>query len=527
MYFKDKEIILYMATDLGDKQLLEDGLNRTLRTVTSLDSLIENVEILNNQTGEVSLIVTSKLPTEIRAEIDKVAKVMDSSKQSYIHIYEIGVKGYFQRSMKFATINTFIEYARDNRRQTKIKEYQTSESQQQREQADLMQEILNELRGFKEKTKDLEAEVNRIKNERDEANAQRQKMKNEIDNVWKIDVENKAYLLDEKEKALEEQERVNNLIQRQLKDVEYEMSELRKKIVDYKYEVESYQRFIENKDETIRDLKEQINNLNRTLDKERRDVEEMLLNKVDSEDLYTLRKALTKERDKNNELTRNYETAQVQLKTDKLVIEDLEQEIDNLRRGEVTIDTIGRSITLDQCVLKGTNVYYFKFIKDLPYVLSQIQLFAEHLRQQSDNSVHIMTLRNNEGIDRELYQGKSIYAYISDVLVDDTDYLLYPSSKMFTGYDSYDGKVKHLIVLDYIRSNEYYIKSEAVYRVMTVAQRGTDLKRYELAGLPITLDTDSVMDVVYDSRIRETTMKEVREKILLQKLNRFIDEINI
>lgn len=525
MYFKEKEVILYMATDLGDKQLLEDGLNRTLRTVTSLDSLIENVEILNNQTGEVSLIVTSKLPTEIRAEIDKVALVMDSTKQSYISIYEIGVKGYFKRSMKFATINTFIEYARDNRRQTKITEYKGSESQQQREQADLMQEILNELRGFKERTKALEKDITSIQEERDEAQAQMQKMRNEIENVWKIDVENKVYMLDEKQKELDEYERVNGLIERQLKDVEYELSEIRRTVVNYKLEIESYQRFIEGKDENIRNLNEQINSLKRTIDKERRDVEEMLLNKVDSEDLYTLRKALTKERDKNNELNQNLETAQVQLKTNKLIIQDLEQDIENLRKGEVTMETMGRSITLDSCVLKGTNVYYFKFIKDLPYVMSQIHMFAKYLGEKSDDSVHIMTLRNNEGIDRELYQGKSIYAYISDVLVDDKDYLLYPSSKMFTGYDSYDGKVKNLIVLDYIRSNEYYIKSEAVYRVMTVAQRGTDLKKYELAGLPITLDTDSVMDIVYDRKIRETTMEEVREKILQQKLQKFIDEI--
>lgn len=527
-YFEETEQILYLSTNQMEKQMIEDGINRKLNTVRSVTGLVEEVGRDIQRQGRVNIIITKSMGKQFKARLEDIAIALNTlSNEGKLLIIEIGIGKVFDKALTFVDVMSFIEFVRTERRIARVGKLDAEGTDEAKKESDLMRELMIEAESSKEKVKLIEGKLKEKEDEVEKLESKYQKLVTKVEHVYVIKLENLENELKHLKEELSELERLHRVEKAKVKDYESEVSGLRSRNKGLELEKESLEELNKRRRQEMHARDLEIKTLNGTIGRMQEERDEILRTRVDAEAHVILSKELDKSRSEYVELQRQYEGLKVEARVKDYQISDLQSDIDELRRGEEDLQYYGRTYTLDSYRFESTDVYYIKVITELPYLVSAIKEFHRNIKEKMGGRTHVMVLRNNEGIDNMLYDGLELYGTLGDVRSEDEIFRLYPSRKMFTGADDFDGKVKSLIVVDFIRSNDYYIDTESYSKIITVVKDSRMIQDYGLRGTPVSLDAGTMYDIRHDEKIELSSVKSNREGIIRGKVQTWMRNIGI
>lgn len=523
-FFEENEPILYMSNEKSTKQQIEDGLNRNLTTIQTVQSFIEEANKSLNIYKRLNVIFLDSLPSRLQPyteDIEESLKNMYLTKEYDILVVEIGIKSHLfksSNSLRFAKAIDFIEHAQYGRRFAEIEEMSKSLNEEDREFSNQYRMLLVENEGKKRKIESLTLKLEELQAEILEKSSTISNLEREIQSVYSVEAENAINNLNKLKDDLKEIKRQRDAEISKNKEFEKELNEFRSQNVEYRTQIKSYKSLVMDYKTEKEQLRNEIKNIMESLKTERKGKAELIKSRVNADDVFHLNNSLVEERNRVLQLKEENDSLEVRIKKLELTISEYEMDIEALRAGKEEIQTYGRTHKLDSCELDYTGVIYFKIIKDLPYLNSSINELVDILKSEG-KKVHIMILKNDEGLDSKKYSKYKIYGSLGDVRSEHSVYRLYPSPNMFKNHINYEEKCDIVIVLDYIQSSEYYITSKAFYKVFSVVNKVEDIKKFSLDGQPITLGKGSVLNIDYDEKIRNSTLPETKRKLIKAKVD--------
>src|SRR5699024_4457904 len=108
-------------------------------------------------------------------------------------------------------------------------------------------------------------------------------------------------------------------------------------------------------------------------------------------------------------------------------------------------------------------------------------------------------------------------------------FLLHPNTSMFTGGERFEEHVELLLVVDYTGGNDYLMTSIALENVFTMVRYPSMMKddKLGLQGSPLTLGSESVYDLTYDSRIASSGIRTNRLTLIEIKVNEWLNQLKL
>lgn len=523
-FYNNGEIIMYLSGDKGTKQQIEDGLNRDLTTTIDIDFIIEKFQESLNLHNKVNIIIQKDMPKIITSYLSQLSELFQTIPHENISIVEIGLPNQLfkeSNSLRFGDAVSFIEYSQNILRNEEAKKFETSSSKEDREFGSQYRKMMIENEAKKQKIQDLLGKLDESSEVIKKLDTKILSLENKINTIYTVETENALTENQRLKDDLKEMKRQRDSELNKNEMFEEELNKFRNKNVEHVATIQSYENVTrENRDEShIKDRK--IRSLTEELNKERQEKVRMMQSKVNTEDMVVLNEQLIKERDAKSKLKEETDELKISIKTLQLKNGELVQDIESLRKGETDIEMFGRTSKIDSHEFNNTNVYYFKVFNYLPYFHSAIKVLKQIL-EENDKTVHVAIIKNDEGLDNIKYSEYPYYAKIGDVKRSDDLYRLYPSHKMLEDASTYEEKCDTLIVLDYIQSGDYYITTKAKHKICTVVRELEDMEKYNLQGKPITLGIGSVLNIEFDSKIKNSQTKEIKDRLIRKNVEMWI-----
>lgn len=522
-YFKENEQLLYLSEDHLEKQTIEDGINRKLTVVRSLKELVEGVEVSKNRQGTITIIVTANMMEVFKAALNNLVKAFPALGED-LQIVEIGIGEVFKGALTFVDVLSFVEFVRSERREEYINNL---EEKGKEDESIHLRELLMEVSSSKERIEMYEEELEEKETQIEQLMSEHQLLKTKVSHVYTIQLKNYEVEVSKLRKELEDLKRLYTIEKEKSRDYEREFSVYRDENKGLELDRNSLTSLLEDRKIEIRGFKREIEKYKSSVGRLEKEKIELLETRVESEKHVILSMRLDEERNNIRELEKVIESVKIESRKKDFDIADLQEDINDLRKGEEDIRERGRTQILDHYNLKATNLFYFKIITDLPYLMSSLKEFTRILEVKGAGRLHVMILRNDEGLDSIYYEGIELYGQLSDVKESDKVFLLHPTRRMFTGIDKFDDSVDTLVVLDYIRSNKYYLSTDALGKYVTVVNESSMIRKLNLKGTPISLDTGSLLDITYDQRIDVASTQHVRDSLIKKKVETWMKKIDI
>lgn len=516
-FFKINEGILLISSNYQEKQQIEDGLNREITRITTLKDLVITINDLSMdaETIRASVIMTKEMPKEIRASLHDVVSLLNVID---VPVFEIGIGETVDNAKRFGNINDFLSFARVATRKNKISEVTDKEQQT------ILEELQVENDTQREKIKELEVERGQLEKDLEAAKGRIETLETNVEHVYKVqleeaetkvkDLEDRIYDINktleiEKQKSSEYRDEKDESLG-QLTDMRFTLKSLREKLADKQNELRRIEKRLANQKEE-----------NKRLEDEK---EKILLARVDAEEHVLLKKELEKKKQEIDILKDTVTRAELEVRKIKYEKDLLTDEIDFLRDGEVNLKEYGRTLKLDKFKFDKTDIVYIKVFEPLPYFRLATRMFFEKLAKKYKRS-HLMILKHDDGQDNLYFEGIPLWSKLKDVPSSDRIFRLFPNSAMFTRADKWAEKVGLLIVVDYIKNNEYVISSIAKERYLSVVRKEQDIEKYELKGSPISIEGNTVFDIKHDAKISGSGIQKNRHMMVSNKVDKWIKNI--
>lgn len=526
-YFEENEQILYLSTNPIEKQTIEDGINRSLTSVRTVTGLVEEIERDMKRQGRVNVIVTESMGEQFKARLEDIAGALNTfAGTGMLVIIEIGIGKVFKDALTFSDILTFVEYVRRERRHVHIDRL-VDEGGESEKEGFLMRELMVEVESYRERVEVLQNKIETKEEEILQVKAEYQALETKVEHVYEIKMANLEKELENLKEELSETTRLLRVEKEKVKEYEEEVNELRSDNKSLELEKESLTVLNNQRRQDVKSKESEIKTLNNTIEKLQDEKTNILMTRVDAEAHVILSKELDESRREYVEMQKKYEDMRIESMVKGHQISDLQTDIAELRKGEFDVQEFGRTTKLDTVKFEMTNVYYIKVITELPYLMSAVKEFYENIKEISPGRSHVMILRNDEGIDNMFYSGIELYGTLGDVRSEDEVFKLYPTRRMFSGAEYFDGKVKNLLVLDFIRSNDYYIETDSVSKYITVVRDSSMIRKYSLKGTAVSLDAGSQYDIRHDDKIEMAVVQNIRKGMIKGKVQRWMRNIGI
>lgn len=526
-YFGEFEQVLYLSEDYLEKQTIEDGINRKLVPIRTIPGLVEEIEGSIGRQGRATVIITRNMSKTFEMYLKNVVEAFGTMDSNTLQVIEIGIGEVFPGALTFVDVLSFIEFVRKERRLEYIEDLEQRETAEADDESRVLRELMMEVDSGRERVKQFEKMIEEKSEELEAVSADYQALKTKVSHVYEIEIKNLKYEVTKNENELVELKRLYKIERETVKDYERELGEFRTKNKGLEIDKKSLQAVNEDRKQEIRMMENEIKKHKSEVEKLQKEKIDIIKSRVDAEEHVMLSKELDKERQRIKELQGQLEIMEVDNRKKDFNIVDLQTDISDLRRGEDDIQTYGRTQKLDTHTFGSTNLFYFKVITDLPYLMSSIQTFYDIIKEKFGGRTHVAILRNDEGMDSQYYKGIPLYGTIGDVKEEDEVFLLYPTRRMFTGANKFDGSVTSLLVIDYIRSSDYYLDTDAFGKYITVVRDSGMIRQYGLTGTPVSLDSGSMLDIRYDEKIELASVKRVRELIVRKKVETWMNSIGI
>ena len=526
-YFQDNEQILYLSSDKLEKQEIEDGINRKLDLIRTIESLVEEIEGSVARQGRATIIVTDTMADEFNMHLSHLVRAFATMDKRVLKIVEIGIGEVFEGAMTFGDVLSFIEFVRKERRVEYIEEVEAQGTVEAAEEGRVLRELLVEVDAAREKVETYEKHLGEKEEELLRVSADYQKLKTTVSHVYEVEKKNLVHEIEKYEEELSELKRVIKIEREKIKDYEKELGECKSINIGLELDKKSLEGLSDDRKRENRALTSEMKSYKNQIEKLQNEKIEIIKSRVDAEEHVLLSKELDKERGEKIELEKDFMQLKVENRKKEFDISGLLEDIEELRMGEDDIQTYGRTQKLDEHKFESMNLIYIKVVNDLPYLMSALKEMVKIIKEQFGGRTHVMVLRNDEGLDGMYYDGMQLYGTIGDVREGDENFLLHPTRKMFTGADKFERNVNTLVVLDYIRSPKYYLSTNAFGRVITVVRDSDMIRKYGLTGTPVSLDSGSLLDIRYDDRIDKADLKQTREAFIRTKVENWLSRIGL
>jgi len=500
-----------------EKQKIEDGLNREIDRITTVNELVR--AITNLTTGEevrASIIFTSEIPPEIRAGLDDVVDFIEVAETP---AFEIGVGSTIENAYRFGTIEDFLSYARNNKRKDQISGVKDGE------QRTILEELQSETDAQKETIQHMESEQEKLQNRYEKIQGECETLETQIEHVYKVQTEEAKRQAEELEDKLDNLTRILDIEKQKSSTYQAEKDEALGKLTEMRLTVKSLRDAVQDKQGDIRKLERKIENDKTRINNLVKEKEEIIRSRVDSEEHVLLSNELEKQTKEVDRLGGVITRIEIEMRKIKYEKELLEHEIEFLRDGDKNIEEFGRTNKLDTFKFEKTDLIYIKVFDDLPYLRLATKMFFDKISEKYGGRSHMMILKYDDGFDNQYFDGVPLWSKVKDVPSTDRIFRIFPHSSMFTKADTWAKKVNVLVVVDYIKNSEYYISSQAKERYMSVVRREIDIDNYGLKGSPITIDGKSVYDIQHDPKISGSGIKQNRHRMVSNKVDTWIKNI--
>lgn len=521
--------IWIMCSEAGQsKRQLESGVNRKTTLINDIPSLIDASKNImqeddknpQKRVGYASMVyVANDLPDILKSNLSMVTKYIDELQ--HVTVFEVNVKAkdkpvFTHTERQFGTMNDLIDYALTNIRNDTIDAMDPNDRQTQ---------ILKELRAKVASLEDRVERTNELINNKqkelddvsnqlatlsdreqreylpkiDDLNSELKKLKADLqdtNNLLTVEKQKSRQYINERDKALDDKGRAEA------------------DLIGYKQVVEEHENTIATKDARIADLKNQV-----AQDyKEKKDI---IASRVDSEVYTQIQNTLEEtKRDLDSQKERN-----TSLYTDnqrlRVINDRLEDKIDDMRQSANNIEQFGRTDRIETVSLRNTDLLYIKVFDQLAFHRKAINTLYERL-SESYKHPKLIILKYDEETDKDLFYNINLFANLGQIdgLVDRG--ILVPSSYMSTGREDFEEICDFVMVVDYVKSSDYYFETSAKNFYMTFVQHSADIKRYNLRGLPISYDRDSMYDISYNSDMAENVNRNLRERMFDLRIDNWI-----
>jgi len=516
-FFRKNEGILLVSEGYGIKQEIEDGLNREITAVHTTSQLIDIITTLSTDEGvNASVILTKETPKEVSKNFKDVVKLLEVSQ---VPVFEIGIGETVKGAYHYDDVLDFLRFARYQKRKSQIGDVKDAE------QRTILEELQFETENKDTVIQELNEKIEETEKEMDSISSEYETLKKEVEMVYEKErddaLEVKAHLeeqLDEISRRFEN-EKIKNEQYRDEKD------EALNELTELKVERTSYTRAYRRKEEEIRKLKRELQNKEDQIREEIKEKEKLFSSRVDSEEHIILSKKMENEKKVSERLEKDIAKLYVELNTRKFENERLEETIKEMREGEEHLENIGRTLNVDKYEFEKVDLIYIKVFEDLPYFRKATKLFYEKVAEKYEGTSHLVILKHDDGLDGEYFSGVPLYSKVRDIPDDEGIVRMFPNPYIFTGANRWERDIEMVMIVDYMKNDEYYATTKATERVMTTVRRFEDIEDYGLKGSPIALDGRTVFDIKYDSKIDGSRVASNRERLLSEKVDRWVDKI--
>lgn len=390
-----------------------------------------------------------------------------------------------------------------------------------------------------------------IENAKQKGNFENEKKEKEKTAEKLKETENKLSLLqsqiksyeNQAKKGLEAEEAANELIEKnkqKLKALQKQVDDLNKEVIDGKdtktnleIELEATKKYLSERNasltsitQELRDTKDELEQLNKRQKEILNAKGEMKQNSILLEELEAQRQKTIDEHKQKLELNQ-------QLSLQKLTINDLNKQIEDIRKGYKNVNRIGYSNNFGTIKLQQTNLMYFKIINPLPYhrfYLLQLQKMLSKLFYEDEDSpskkVKIIFHKIDFGQDKVIIGDYPLIGNLS-VATDEYDkYRIMPSLDIDEDHGNFDNPDKILIFVDYIQNDKYYCVSDAISDYYVIANNSSTISEMpNLKGDLICYDRSSLVDLRYNSQVENMTETN-KNQFYLNNLKQLITSSN-
>src|SRR5699024_2033113 len=486
--------------------------------VDTTEVLVDAMTNLSTEEYDIkaSDILTKETPPEIRQNFSQVIELLELTG---VNVFEIKIDKTVKDAYRFHSITDFLKFARNQRRKERISHVKDEE------QRTILEELQVETDAQKEVIQELEGKIKTTEEEMEKISFEYDGLKQEIDTVYKVErdeaVEQKRTL----EENIEDLQRRYDTEKRKNESYRQEKDEALNELTDLRVERESYKQVYREKEAEIRKLKRKLDNKERKIREVIKEKEELFSSRVDSEEHVVLSNELDKVRKEKESLEDYIAKLYVKHEQRRFEMESLQDEIHFLREGEENLQSIGRTLNVDKHVFNKLDLVYIKVFDDLPYFRKAAKMFFERLAERYEGTSHLMILRHDDGLDSEYFEGVPLWSKIGDIPEEDKIIRKFPNPYIFTGADKWEKEVDFLMIVDYMKNDEYYATTQSKEKVMTVVRRDTDIEDYGLKGSPIALEGRSVYNIKYSEQIDMTKLPSNREARLEGRVNEWIRNV--
>lgn len=526
-YFHGGERILTLSQDLHEKEFIEQGINRYLIVVSSLEALVESIELELTRTQKVHILVSSTMGKLFRQHLEEVARAINALVAiGRVQVVEIGIGKVFDKALTFPDVRSFVEFCRHQERVDYIEFLEQQDDPDKKEESRILRDLIIERDSANERVQQLQEEIVHTRKEIERLQGEYQELETKVNHVYVIELENAKIQLERKLEEQLENERLYKLEKAKVADYEAEASKFRSENKALQMDNESLRAFIAESRDTIRGLQAQIRALQADIDKAEREKLVILKSRVDGEVHVQLSQQLEEERESSRKLQADLQKLQMDLRKKDFEIAENMREIEELRMSTSNSGaTYGH--VLDKVHFKAVNVYYVKILQPLPYLRSALQAFYEAIKERDGGRTHVCIIKHDEGLNDRLYPDYELYGHIGDVQSKHEKFMLYPTRSMFTGAEKFDVAVKSVLVLDFIQSKDYYIDTDGFSRVITVCRNSSMMHTLGLKGTPVSLDSGSLLDIQYDQRIATASTKEMQKRYIQLKVAMWLKNLDM
>lgn len=525
MLYKKGEIILYLSDSLPDKEQIEDGLRRELTVVRTVEDFVLGVQDSLMRQSRLNVILTSKPTSDIKANYDGIITgIGDVQAQGYDVLFvTIGLEGKLHPfELNFGNITTFISYAREYNRDSHIKDMLNSDNEEDTKQAEIMASLLNEISAKKEHIEELEKSVKEKSQEIVDLKATVTKMEYDVSHRYVHELDLKTTTIERMELEIREITRRLGIEEKKVSTYEKEVNKLREDGINQQTDIYSLQALVQEYKDDIELLRNKIQRLESELERKDEFEKELYSTRIDKEKYIKLTDELNKQRQEKETLQEDLMKEKINHNTTRLKLNDLNDEVMKLRQGDIDISSHGRIPQLDKHTFGTLNLFYFKVIKELPYLKSSLTVLVDTLKEIYGKDTVVCILKYDDGLNSELFDGVEVYGALGDVPRGTSKFLLYPSHKMFTRAEEFEPRFNTVVFIDYMQNTDYYVSTSGVERYYNVVRYSKDVDRLGLRGNKISLESDSILDLRYDKKIVETFTPGLERKLIAQKIDNML-----
>lgn len=516
-FFNENEGIFLISSNYQEKQQIEDGLNREINLIQTVYDLISAFTDLTSVDGiRASVIITDELPVEISKNLDDVRDSLETSK---VPVFEIGTGEIVRGAKRFGTIEDFIRFARVNKRKERINNVSD------KEQRGILEELQLETEVQRIKIEELEDKIEQLQEEKKKLEGKYTTLKTEVDTVYIVQRDTALQNEQDLKDKIDELTRLYNIEKDKSELYRTEKDDVLGELNELRISNKTLEGVLEDKQIELRKLEGKIKTLENEIKKITKEKDEILLSKVDAEEIVILNDKLKESREEI--LSLKEQLKDYEIKYNKVTVEKelRENELKRLQEGKIEIENLGRTMRLAKYEFERVELIYIKVFEWLPYLRLALNLFFDKISEKVDGRTHMMILRHDDGMDNEYFKGIPLWSKLKDVPASDRVFRLYPGPTMFERLDDWEKRVKLLVVVDNIKNNEYYLSTKAREKIMTVVRRESDISKYNLKGSPITIEGNTVYGVGLDEELVTAQYRRTKDMLLDDKVQRWVDSI--